>query len=201
MHMTELSIEQIIISLSYFGIFLLMISNGAISFPSSQILYIITGYFIFTENLLLVPVIVAGALGNTIGNIILYELVRSRGLHYITKFRLFPEEVVQKVQTAFQKRGAWFVFVGKLIPALKVFVPIPAGLAKMNRALYTSIIFISSIVWTFPFIAIGYYFGKSSDVFGKYAIILIIIALVVVSVLYRYMNSEEVESEIEGVKK
>jgi len=201
MHMTELSIEQIIISLSYFGIFLLMISNGAISFPSSQILYIITGYFIFTENLLLVPVIVAGALGNTIGNIILYELVRSRGLHYITKFRLFPEEVVQKVQTAFQKRGAWFVFVGKLIPALKVFVPIPAGLAKMNRALYTSIIFISSIVWTFPFIAIGYYFGKSSDVFGKYAIILIIIALVVVSILYRYMNSEEVASEIEGVEK
>jgi len=199
--MSELSIEQIIVSLSYFGIFLLMISNGAVSFPSSQILYIITGYFIFTENLLLIPVIVAGALGNTIGNIILYELVRIRGFHYITKFQLFPEEIVRKVQVAFQKRGAWFVFIGKLIPALKVFVPIPAGLAKMNRALYTSIIFISSIIWTFPFIAIGYYFGKSSDVFGKYAIVLIIIALIVLTIFYKYINSEKIVREIEGVKK
>ncbi len=199
--MPEFSIEQIILSLSYFGIFILMISNGAVSFPSSQILYIITGYFIFTGSLLLVPVIIVGALGNTIGNIILYEIARSKGAKYITKFRLFPEEVTRKVQIAFQKRGAWFVFVGKLIPALKVFVPIPAGLAKMNRALYSIIILISSTIWTFPFIAIGYYFGKSSDVFGKYAIVLIIIALVVVSVLYRYMNSEEVVSEIEGMGK
>ncbi len=199
--MPDFSIEQIIISLSYFGIFILMISNGAVSFPSSQILYIIAGYFVFTGDLGLLPVVVAGAVGNTIGNIILYELVRAKGAEYITKFRLFPKEVVQKVQIAFTKRGAWFVFIGKLIPALKVFVPIPAGLAKMNRILYASIILISSIIWTFPFLAIGFYFGKSSDVFGKYAIILIIIALVVMTVLYRYMNSEEVVSEIEGVKK
>ena len=153
--------------------------------------------------------IIVGALGNTIGNIILYELVRAKGVGYIEKIatKLYQiqkekfERNLTKVQIAFQKKGAWFVFIGKLIPALKVFVPIPAGLAKMNRALYTSIIFISSIIWTFPFIAIGYYFGKSSDVFGKYAIVLIIIALVVVSALYRYINSEEVVSEIEWIKK
>ncbi len=199
--MPDISIEQIIISLSYFGIFLLMISNGAVSFPSSQILYIIAGYFVFTGDLSLLPVIIVGAVGNTIGNVILYELVRAKGAKYITKFRLFPEEIVQKVQIAFTKRGTWFVFIGKLIPALKVFVPIPAGLAKMNRGLYASIILVASAIWTLPFIAIGYYFGKSSDVFGKYAIVLIIIALVIMTVLYRYMNSEEVVSEIEGVKK
>ena len=206
--MPEFSIEQIIISLSYFGIFILMISNGVVSFPSSQVLYIIAGYFVFTGDISLLPVIVVGAVGNTIGNIILYELVRAKGVSYIgtiaTKLYKVPKETfdrnLQKVQVAFQKKGAWFVFVGKLVPALKVFVPIPAGLAKMNRVLYSSVIFVSSVVWTLPFIAIGYYFGKSSDVFGKYAIVLILLALVVLAFFYKYINSERVVNEIEGVE-
>jgi len=206
--MPDISIEQIIMSLSYFGIFLLMITNGVVSFPSSQMLYIIAGYFIFTGDLGLLPVILIGAIGNTVGNIILYELVRAKGVGYIEKIAIklyqIPKETfernLQKVQIAFSKKGALFVFIGKLIPALKVFVPIPAGLAKMNRTLYSIIIFIASIIWTFPFIAIGYYFGKSSDLFGKYAIVLILVALVVLAVFYRYMNSEKILREIEGVK-
>lgn len=194
----EISIEQMILVLGYAGIFLMMIANGAVSFPSSQILYIVTGYFVFTGDLKLVLVVLVGALGNTIGNIILYEASRSKGLLYITKFKLFPEQIVKKVQVAFEKRGVWFVFIGKLIPALKVFVPIPAGIAKMNRVVFAGIMFAGSIIWTFPFIAIGYYFGKSSDVFGKYAIVLIFIALIVMGLFYKYINSEEVIREVEG---
>mgnify|MGYP000034144965 CR=1 FL=1 len=196
--MPDISVEQIILVLGYVGIFLMMISNGLLSFPSSQILYIIAGYFIFTGDLNLVLVSLVGALGNTIGNIGLYEIARSKGLKYITKWQLFPPQIVRKVQVGFEKRGAWFVFVGKLIPALKVFVPIPAGIAKMNRVLYATIIFISSAIWTIPFISIGFFFGKSSDVFGKYAIVLIFVALIVAGLFYKYINSEEVVSEIEG---
>ncbi len=207
--MPGVPIEQIIISLSYFGIFLLMIANGIVSFPSSQVLYIIAGYFIFKGNLTISLVVFAGAIGNTIGNVILYEVVRRKGVGFIEaiaiKLYQIPKEKFErnlaKVQIAFAKKGAWFVFIGKLIPALKVFVPIPAGLAKMNRVLYSIIILISSALWTLPFIAIGYYFGKSSDMFGKYAATLIIIALIVVYVLYKYLNSEEILSEVEKVNK
>jgi membrane protein DedA with SNARE-associated domain len=174
-----------------------MISNGFISFPSSQILYIIAGYFIFTGALNLPLVIIAGALGNTVGNIILYEVARRKGLHYLTKFQIFREREIKKVQAVFQKKGVWFLAVGKLVPALKVFVPIPAGLSKMNRSLYIPIILITSTIWTFPFLGIGYYFGKSSNVFGKYAVVMAIIAFIVGAVFYRFMNSEEVISEIE----
>lgn len=191
----DISIEQVIVALGYFGIFAMMISNGVISFPSSQVLYIIAGYYIFTENLFLVFVIFVGAIGNTIGNIILYEITRSKGLEYITKFHIFPKEVIEKVQAAFQKRGAWFVFVGKLVPALKVFVPIPAGITKMNRVLYATIIFISSAIWAIPFISIGYYFGKSSDVFGKYAIVLFVIAIIVAWYFYKFTEKQKVSGQ------
>ena len=104
---------------------------------------------------------------------------------------------MKKVEIAFRKKGAWFLFVGKLLPAIKVFVPIPAGLGKMNRTLYAVIIFVSSYIWSLIFIAIGYYFGKSSNVFGSYAVILMIVALVVVALFYKYINSEEIAREIE----
>ena len=195
---TLMNTEAIIISFSYLGIFALMISNGFISFPSSQVLYIIVGYFVFTGHLALLPVILVGAFGNTVGNIILYEVARRKGMHYLSKFPLFREREIKKVQTAFQKKGVWFLAIGKLVPALKVFIPIPAGIAKMNRFLYTSIIIITSIIWTFPFLAIGYYFGKSSHVFGKYAMVMTLIAFVVMAIFYKFMNSEEVVAEIEN---
>ncbi|MCI0565998.1 DedA family protein [bacterium] len=192
----ESNIENIIIASGYIGIFALMIANGLLSFPSSQALYIIAGYFVFTEDLSLALVSLFGALGNTVGNIALYEIVRAKGLSYITKFQIFPLEAVKRTQAVFQKRGAWFVFFGKLIPALKVFVPIPAGIARMNRLLYGVVIFVSSVLWSLLFIAIGFYFGKSADVFGKYALILFVVAFVVVFAFYRSMNSQNITDEI-----
>ena len=195
--MPELNIELLIQSGSYLAIFLLMIANGAVSFPSSQVLYIIAGYFIAQDNLMLLPVAFVGALGNTAGNIILYELVRKHGRKFVARMKLFPLRELAKVETAFKKKGSWFIFVGKLLPAIKVFVPIPAGLGKMHRGLFAALMFVASFIWSLGFISIGYFFGKSSDLFGKYAIILVIIAAVVLFLFYRYINSDEVMREVE----
>lgn len=193
----DATIETTIAIAGYFGIFALMIANGALSFPSSQALYIIAGYFIARGDLTLLPTILAGALGNTIGNVILYELARTHGRTFIARMKLFPERELAKVETAFRKKGAWFLFIGKLLPAIKVFVPIPAGLGKMQRGLFIFLMFIASVVWTFPFIAIGYFFGRSSNLAGSYAIILLVIAAVVVFLFYRYINNIEVARKIE----
>lgn len=196
--MTDITIETLIQGGSYFAIFLLMIANGAVSFPSSQVLYIIAGYFIARGDLVLIPVALAGALGNTVGNIILYELARVHGRTFIARMKIFPLRELAKVETAFRKKGAWFIFIGKLLPAIKVFVPIPAGLGKMHRPLFAALMFVASFIWSLAFIAIGYFFGKSSELFGRYAIILAIIAAVVILLFYRYINSHEVVREIEN---
>lgn len=190
--MFNINIEATIAISGYLGIFLLMITNGALSFPSSQILYIIAGYFIAQGDLLFIPVVIAGALGNTIGNVVLYELVRKYGLVIVTKMKIFPMRELAKVETAFQKKGAWFIFIGKLLPAIKVFVPIPAGLGKMHRGLFAGIMFVASTIWSLAFISIGYFFGKSTNLFGHYAIILTIVALMVVILFYLYINSDEI---------
>ncbi len=174
-----------------------MIANGFISFPSSQVLYIVAGYFVSLGHLNIISVSIVGALGNTVGNIILYEVVRAYGLVYITKWTMFPEREVKKVVFAFRRRGAWFLFISKLLPAIKVFAPIPAGIAKMHRGVFAIIIFISSWLWSLIFLSVGYFFGKTEDIFGAYALVLSLVSLVVVGIFYKYMNSKEVIDAIE----
>ncbi len=194
-----MDIESVIVASSYLGIFLLMIANGAVSFPSSQILYIIVGYFISVGTLSLFPASLAGALGNAIGNIILYEIVRRRGIRYLKKFQVFREQDIKKVEIVFRKRGLWFLFVGKLLPAIKVFVPIPAAMGKTHRGVFAAIMFVASWLWSLIFIAIGYTFGKSTEVWRSYGVILFLIAAIIIFVFYRMLNSKEVLREIELV--
>jgi membrane protein DedA with SNARE-associated domain len=193
-----MDIESIILGTSYAGIFLLMTVNGFASFPSSQILYIVVGYFIFTGYLLFLPASLLGALGNAFGNLILYELVRRYGIGALKKFRIYRESEIRKVEIVFRKRGAWFVFIGKLLPAIKVFVPIMAALGKLRRSLFILLMFAASWIWACGFIAIGFIFGKSADVFKAYAFILLLVAGTVVYLFYRYLNSPEILRVLDG---
>lgn len=195
--MTEITMETLIQGGSYFAILMLMILNGAVSFPSSQVLYIVAGYFIARGDLALFFVALVGALGNTVGNIILYELARKHGRAFIERMKIFPMRELAKVEHAFKKKGAWFIFIGKLLPAIKVFVPVAAGLGKFSRAIFAPLMFIASFIWALGFISIGYFFGKSSDLFGRYAIILVVVAVVVILLFYRYINSPAIVNDLE----
>jgi membrane protein DedA with SNARE-associated domain len=176
-----MSIEQIILTLSYFGILILMISNGIIAIPSSQLIYIIAGYFAFTNDLNLALVILIGALGHSIGNYILYEISRKKGMDYSIKFIKFlfqfqdPKKEIKKFQLVFNKKSKTWLFIGKLANPSKIFIPIPAGIAKMNRFTFLIITYITSAIWASVFVLIGFYFGKSYENFGYIGAILIII--------------------------
>lgn len=193
--MEPATIETLIVAGSYAGIFLLMTANGFLSFPSSQILYIIAGYFVSTGTLMLLPVALSGAAGNTLGNVLLYEAVRRYGMAAIERFRIFDPMHVARARRVFERRGLWFLFIGKLLPAIKVFVPIPAGLARVRRDLFVVIMFSASFLWSLAFIAIGFFFGKGADLWRSYAVILALIAFAVVALFLRAMERVDLDPE------
>jgi len=174
-----------------------MIANGVVSTPSSQILYIIVGYFISTGALNFWAALLAGVVGNTIGNIMLYEITKRKGIHYAMKFNMIPEREVKKTEIAFKKKGIWFILIGKLLPAIKVIVPIVAAVGKMHRTPFTAMMFVGSFIWASIFIGVGYLFGKSTSVFAIYAPIILIISFTVIWIFYRYINSKEIIDELE----
>lgn len=186
------TIEEILVLTGYAGVFALMVSNGFFSVPSSQVLYILVGYFVSTGTLAFLPASLLGAIGNTIGNILLYEAVRRHGVRYLEKFHVFRIKDIKKVEVVFKDKGLWFLFVGKLLPAIKVFVPIPAAIGKVDRRVFAAIMFAASWIWSFIFIAIGYVFGKSAELWKSYGIVLMIVAAIVLFFFYRTLNSPEV---------
>jgi membrane protein DedA with SNARE-associated domain len=178
------------------GIFGLMVANGFFSFPSSQILYILVGYFVGTGFLGLIPASLAGALGNTLGNIALYEVVRARGLHYIEKFGIFRKEDITRIEIVFRKKGLWFLFVGKLLPAIKVFIPIPAALGRVDRRVFAAMMFTASHIWALGFIGIGFMFGKGAGLWKAYGVVLMVVAATVVFLFYRLLHAPAVDAEL-----
>jgi membrane protein DedA with SNARE-associated domain len=184
-----MDIESLILAGSYGAIFLLMIANGAVSFPSSQLLYIIVGYFIAKGDLAWAPAIVLGAVGNTIGNIVLYEAVRKYGREIIFKWKLFDPRILAKVEIAVAHKGWWFLFIGKLLPAIKVFIPIPAGLGRMHRGGFAGIMLLASSIWASAFLFFGYTFGKSFHIFGWYGVGITAFALIIVGLFFRYIDT------------
>ena len=113
---------------SYVAIFVLMLTNGAVNFPSSQFLYVICGYFISTSSLLFIPTIIAGALGNTLGNLITFLLIKKHGKSLAHKLLLSDEKTFSKIHdtlhVTFNRHGMWYIFIGKLIPSIKAFIPL-----------------------------------------------------------------------------
>lgn len=178
---------------SYIAIFILMLTNGAVNFPSSQFLYVICGYFVSTESLLFVPTVIAGALGNTIGNTITFLLIKKYEYPLARKLLMMDEHTFTKVHTTlhatFAKRGMWYIFIGKLIPSVKAFIPIVAGLAQTRTKITIAIFLVASTIWATMITFLGYFFGEHVN-FGSITAVSFIISCVVIFFLYKTYSKQ-----------
>lgn len=186
-----MDLHSIISSGSYLAIFILMITNGVANLPSSQLLYIITGYFISTGNLLFVPTIIAGAFGNAIGNIITYKLVKKYDKPFARKLLMLDEETFRKVHSAlhntFTDKGMWWIFLGKLTPSVKAFIPIVSGLANTPAKLTYFIFLTASLIWATAINSLGYYFGEHITL-KSFTAVSLLVGGIIIFILYKNIS-------------
>ena len=161
--MTELTIEGLILNVGYFSVFACMFANGMSGLPSSPFVYVTAGLLVATGRIDWLPVILLGTLGNVIGNIVLYEVTRQKGLQWLLKeggyFQKYTTTII-RIQKAFDLNGIKIVIVGKFVPMVKVVVPVVAGVAKMNRPILIVAVSMTSLVWAMASVGYGYYFGE-----------------------------------------
>ena len=185
--------HSLILSGSYIAIFLLMTANGVINFPSSQILYLVVGYFVATGNLLFAGAVFAGALGNTIGNILAYSLVKKYERPLARKLLMVNEETFDKIHGAlhdtFSRRGIWWLFVGKLTPSIKAFIPVVAGLARTPTVITSLIFLVASFIWAAAIIYLGYAFGEQFSL-SSFLSVSFIIGAIVVFIIYKNISKK-----------
>lgn len=188
-----MDLHSLISSFSYIAIFVLMLANGIGNFPSSQLLYIVCGYFVSTGNLLFVPTIIAGALGNTLGNIITFLLVKKYEHTFARKLLMMDETTFSKVHSAlhttFSKKGMWYIFLGKLTPSVKAFIPVVAGLADTKTKITSLIFLIASFIWATAITSLGYFFGEQITL-KSFAAVSLLIGSVIIFIVYRNVSKK-----------
>jgi membrane protein DedA with SNARE-associated domain len=170
-----------------------MTLNGVLNFPSSQILYLICGYFVGTGTLSFTPTVIVGALGNTLGNIITFLLVKKYEHTLARKLLMVDEATFTKVHGAlhdtFTRRGMWWIFIGKLTPSVKAFIPVVAGLAETKTGLTSFIFAVASFVWAFGIVYLGKTFGEQFSL-SSFMTVSLVVGLVILFIVYRNVSKK-----------
>lgn len=158
-------IEWCLEHLNYWTITLLMtIESSFIPFPS-EIVVPPAAYKAATGEMNVFIIFVAATLGANIGALVNYYLAKWLGRPIIYKFAnsrfghmcLIDESKVKYAEEYFDKHGSLSTFIGRLIPAVRQLISIPAGLARMNIWKFILFTTIGAGIWNAILIALGWY--------------------------------------------
>ncbi len=155
--------------LNYWTVTLFMaIESSFIPFPSEAVVPPAAWKAAVTGEMSIVLVVLFATLGALIGAFINYYLAVWLGRPIVYKFAnsrlghmcLIDETKVQNAEKYFDKHGAVSTFIGRLVPAVRQLISIPAGLARMGLGrfvLYTSL---GAGVWNAILAVLGYYMAS-----------------------------------------
>ena len=108
----------------------------------------------------------AGAVGCLIGSLVEYYVARAGGRPLIErygKYLLITHADLDRADRWFATRGELTIFVARMIPGVRGFISIPAGIARMNVVKFSIFTLIGAFPWTFGLALGGYLLGANYD--------------------------------------
>ena len=149
-------IIQLIQSTGYVGIFVLMTLESALIPLPSEITMPFAGFLVQQGKLSFWFVVFAGAFGNLIGSLIAYGLGYYLEEHLILKhirkygkFLLITEHEYERSLHWLRKYGDAVAFFSRIMPAVRTFISLPAGIARMDFKKFCLYTFLGSLPWSF----------------------------------------------------
>ncbi len=154
---------EVVSGLSYLGIFLAMVLESACIPLPSEVVMPFAGYLVAVGHLHFWDVIVAGTLGNVCGSLVAYSVGRYGGRVAIQRYgqlvRL-SDNHLKRVDDWFANRGTLAVLVGRILPIIRTFISLPAGVAKMPVAPFVFFTAVGSFPWLYLLTWMGTYLGR-----------------------------------------
>jgi membrane protein DedA with SNARE-associated domain len=164
-------IMSVISTMGYGGIVLLMaIESACIPLPS-EIIMPFAGYLVFKGEMVLWIVAFMGALGCVLGSIPAYYVGKTGGRNLAEKygrFVLISKKDLKMADDWFKNYGEIIIFIGRLLPAVRTFIALPAGIARMNMTKFIVYTFIGSFIWCWALAYVGMIFGEQWDTLKVY---------------------------------
>lgn len=188
-------IVDLVKDLGYFGIFFMMfLESSFIPFPS-EVVMIPAGYLAQKGEMNFFLAILFGILGSLAGALLNYYLALFFGRAFLLKygrFFFFTEKTMNKVEVFFEKHGHISTFTGRLVPVVRQYISLPAGLGRMNLPIFCLYTSLGAGIWVLILTLLGYFLGENQDLIEKYLHIIVIVCCVFVvlcvGVYYLYIK-------------
>jgi len=157
--------------IGYLGVVLLMtVESSFIPFPS-EIVIPPAAYLASRGEFNIYLVILSGLIGSLFGALINYFLARTLGRMIVYKLAgtrlarilLVSERKIKKSEDLFLRYGAVSTFIGRLVPAVRQLISIPAGFCRMPLSRFILFTALGSGLWTVILAVLGYVFGANQE--------------------------------------
>jgi membrane protein DedA with SNARE-associated domain len=150
--------QRWVVEYGYPAIFLLMLAESAcIPFPS-EVTMLVAGWYSATGDLNFFWAGAWGVLGNLVGSLIAYAVGRSTGrglLDRYGRYVLIRSHDIDRAEVWWAKHGEAATFFSRLLPVIRTFISLPAGIARMPLGKFTLYTFLGVIPWTYALTYLG----------------------------------------------
>lgn len=179
-------IVETVSSLGYAGIFIMMfLESSFFPFPS-EVVMIPAGYLAYKGEMNMYLVILFGILGSLAGALFNYYFAIKLGRTFLMKYGkyvLISEETILKMEDFFKKHGHISTFSGRLIPVVRQYISLPAGLARMNLFVFSLYTSLGAGIWVAILAVLGYYLGGNEALIKEYLHTIIVVILILLAIL------------------
>ncbi|CAM4174330.1 DedA family protein [Campylobacter armoricus] len=181
----------------YWGIiFLMFIESSFFPFPS-EVVMIPAGYLAHQNDLNFWLCLLCGTFGALLGALLNYYLCYFLGRNVVLKICKYfgvNEAKFTQFETFFNKHGEISTFSGRLIPGLRQYISLPAGLARMDLKKFIFYTGLGAGIWCLILLVLGYVLGKNEDLIKEYLHLVIIACIVfagIILTIYIYVQKRK----------
>ncbi|MDR2638390.1 MAG: DedA family protein [Helicobacteraceae bacterium] len=164
-------IVELVADMGYTGIVVMMfLESSFFPFPS-EVAMIPAGYLASQGKMNIYAAIGCGVIGSLLGSLLNYYLAVTLGRKAILRwghYIFFTEETMQKVERYFKAHGHISIFSGRLIPVVRQYISLPAGLARMPLTVFCFFTALGAGLWVTVLTLLGYFIGENKEALKPY---------------------------------
>lgn len=184
-----------------YAVFVLMTLESALIPIPSEITMPFAGFLAGKGIMDFWIVVLIGSFGNLIGSLMAFKLGEYKGEDWIRsaikkwgKYLLIKENDFDRAKKWYFDYGPLVTFTSRLLPVVRTFISLPAGISKMNIISFSAFTFIGSFIWSALLTYLGYKLGQNwlamEPYFRKFQF-LIVAFFVIGAILYFYHHTKK----------
>jgi len=161
-------LTNLIESYGLFAVFILMTAESALIPIPSEVTMPFAGFMASRGLINFWSVVTVGAFANLVGSLLAYWIGFTKGEVWVKvaikrwgKWLLIKESEFERAKEWFHNYGTWVAFGSRLLPVVRTFISLPAGIAKMNLPLFSLFTFLGSFIWSAFLAYLGLKLGQN----------------------------------------